>query len=325
MSQQSQVSPQGDASAPSKEDSSRRLALVLLLIAPVLFASNMLIARATADLVPPVALAFWRWTITLAIALPFTFGPLWQARAALGREWAQFLVLGALGMGVCGAFVYIGADTTTATNIGLIYASSPILIIILACAFGGERLSPLQGVGIVLSLTGVLVVISRGNLDALLGLRFTEGDLWIVASALGWAIYSVLLKFWRSTLPLMARFAATVACGVIVLLPAMIWEGTTQGWATFNKETVASVLFLALVASFGAYQVYALIQRSLGAGLTSLVLYLSPIYTGVLAYLLLGEVLQPYHLLGAVLVLSGIYFATRKPKARNEKPAGQEI
>jgi len=293
---------------------SRRLALVLLFLAPSLFASNMLIARATADLIPPVALAFWRWAVTLAIVLPLTVRPLWRARAALGREWPQFLVLGALGMGVCGAFVYIGADTTTATNIGLIYASSPIMIILLACAFGGERLSALQGLGILLSLAGVLMVISRGDLDALLGLRFTEGDLWIVTSALGWAVYSVLLKYWRSALPLMARFAATVACGVIVLLPAMLWEGTTHGWPLLNRETVVTVLFLAVVASFGAYQVYALIQRSLGAGPTSLMLYLSPLYTCLLAYLLLGETLQPYHLAGAALVLPGIYLATKRPK-----------
>src|SRR3546814_1588308 len=88
----------------------------------------MLVARATHDLFPPVALAFWRWTATLALLLPFTAAALWRHRYDVLREWRDILVLGALGMGVCGAFVYIAADTTSATNIGLIYAASPILI-----------------------------------------------------------------------------------------------------------------------------------------------------------------------------------------------------
>ena len=314
------MSPRGDqlAAPPppdtAKQEAQRRLALGLLFIAPALFASNMLMARATADLIPPVALAFWRWSLTLAIVLPLTAVPLWRARAALRREWGQLMLLGALGMGVCGAFVYMGADTTTATNIGLIYAASPILITLLACGFSGERLSGLQAGGIGLSLLGVLVVVFRGNLDALFGLRFTEGDLWIVAATIAWALYSVLLKHWPSALPLMARFAATVACGVLVLLPFTLWEGFTSGWPTLDHRTIGAVLFLALVASFGAYQVYALIQRSLGAGPTSLLMYLIPLYNGVLAYLLLGEALELYHLLGAALVLPGIYLATRKTK-----------
>ena len=299
-------------------ENERRIAMVLLFIAPALFASNMLVARATADIIPPVALAFWRWAVTLAIVLPMTAPVLWRARAALAQEWRQAVVLGALGMGVCGAFVYIGADTTTATNIGLIYAASPIIITLLACHLSDERLSGTQALGIALSLLGVVTVIFRGDLLALWNLTFSTGDLWVVASAIGWALYSVLLKHWQSALPLMARFAVTVACGVLVLLPFAVWEGLASGWPALDRETVTAVIFLAVVASFGAYQIYARIQRSLGAGPTSLLMYLIPLYNGVLAYLLLGEDLEFYHLMGAALVLPGIYLATRKT-AKNEE------
>src|SRR3546814_17212068 len=107
----------------------------------------MLVARATHDLFPPVALAFWRWTATLALLLPFTAAALWRHRYDVLREWRDILVLGALGMGVCGAFVYIAADTTSATNIGLIYAASPILIVALARVFYGERVTLRQRSG----------------------------------------------------------------------------------------------------------------------------------------------------------------------------------
>jgi uncharacterized membrane protein len=124
--------------SPVREAWERRAAFALLFIAPAFFATNMLTARAMADHVPPVALAFGRWSATLAILLVFVGPTLWRERQVLRAEWRHFLTLGALGMGVCGVFVYIGADTTTATNIGLIYATSPIMITAIAWRFLGE-------------------------------------------------------------------------------------------------------------------------------------------------------------------------------------------
>lgn len=141
----------------------RQIAMVLLFVTPALFCSNMLTARAVHDVFPPVALAFWRWTATFALLLPFTATALWRYRWTIVSEWVDFVILGALGMGVCGAFVYIAADTTSATNIGLIYAATPILIVILARLFYGEALTLLQGAGILLSLTGVIAIICRGD------------------------------------------------------------------------------------------------------------------------------------------------------------------
>lgn len=291
----------------------RRLAYILLLIAPALFASNMLTAKAVADSIPPVALAFWRWTTTCAILLPLVGRTLWYSRAALRAEWLDLLVLGALGMGVCGAFVYIGADTTTAINIGLIYAASPILIVLMARVFWRESLSPLQGLGVAISLAGVVVVISQGQAALLLDLDFTTGDLWIVAATTGWALYSVLLRYRPSRLGLMPRFAVIALGGVAVLLPFAFWEGLTDGWPRLDGTTAITVLFLACVASFGAYLAYARVQKVLGAGPTSLIMYLIPLYNGVLAYLLLGETLEFYHLIGAALVFPGLYLTTRRP------------
>ena len=292
----------------------RRLAVLLLLIAPALFASNMLTARAVADSIPPIALAFWRWTITGTILLPAVAMTLWHSRALLRSEWFDLLVLGALGMGVCGAFVYIGASTTTAINIGLIYAASPILIVSMARIFWRESLSPLQGFGVAISLAGVIVVISRGKSAALLGLDFSAGDLWILAAMVGWALYSVLLRYRPSKLGLMTRFAAITLGGVIVLLPFTLWEGLTSGWPRLDSTTIATVLFLACVASLGAYLAYAQVQRVLGAGPTSLIMYLVPLYNSVLAFLLLGEQLELYHLVGAALVFPGLYLTTRSPR-----------
>jgi len=296
--------------------SERRIALILLFITPVMLCSNMLTARLVHDSFPPVALAFWRWTFALGLLLPFTATTLWRHRHAALQEWRDLLVLGALGMGVCGAFVYIGADTTSATNIGLIYAVSPILIVMLARIFYQEPLTLLQGFGILLSLLGVVAIVCRGDVGVLMRLEIASGDFWIVAAMASWALYCILLQHRPSTLPTLTRFAAIVTGGILVLLPFAVAEGLSGELPALEPRSFLIVAFLSLVPSLGAYHVYALVQRILGAGPTSLLMYLVPLYNGVLAYLLLGEELRGFHLIGAALVLPGIYLATRKPAAR---------
>lgn len=292
----------------------RQAAMVLLFIAPALFATNMLVARATHDTIPPVALAFWRWTVTFLLLLPFAGAALWRDRHVVLSEWRDLLVLGALGMGVCGAFVYVGADTTSATNIGLIYAASPILIVLCGSLGYHEHLTRRQLLGIAISLLGVIAIVCRGDLSVLLGLHFVVGDLWILAAMIGWAFYSVFLRYRPSRLPLMVRFTAIVGGGVLVLLPFTLAEAAWGHVMLLDGQTIGAILLLAVVASFGAYQVYGWLQQVLGAGPTSLLMYLIPLYNGVLAFVLLDERLELYHLVGAALVLPGIYLATRPAK-----------
>ena len=287
------------------------LAYFLLVLTALMFAANMLTARATADFLPPVALAFWRWTGALALLLPFCAATLWRHRAVALVEWRDLLLLGALGMGVCGAVVYMGAATTSATNIGLIYAASPVLIILFARLFYGEQMSARQIAGVVLSLLGVLVVIARGDVATILAVRFTIGDLLILAAAIAWAVYSVLLRHRPSRLPPTARLAAITLAGVIALLPFVLLEPVVYKPFPLTWQSVGVAAFLAAVPGFGAYQAYGYVQRHLGAGPTGLIMYMSPLFTGLLAFALLGEDLHFYHLAGVALVLPGVFLATR--------------
>ncbi|WP_437797636.1 DMT family transporter [Sorangium sp. So ce693] len=297
------------------ESRQQRIAQVLLFVTPALFTANMLLARATADFIPPVALAELRWTGVVLVLLPFCGRELWRARAALRRDWARYSLLGLLGMGICGAGVYYGAATTTATNIGLIYAVSPVIIILLSRAMFGERLSRRQGLGAALALAGVLVIVLRGDPAALLALSFSTGDLMILGAAISWALYTVLLKRWPDPLGVQARLAAIALAGAILLLPLLGWELASRGAPQFDLRTIATVLTLVLVPGVGAYATYGYITEHLGPSRTGLLLYLSPVYTAVLAWLLLGEAFALYHWLGAALVLPGLFFATHKPKA----------
>ncbi|SHO43595.1 DMT family transporter [Desulfopila aestuarii] len=287
-------------------------ARILLFITPLLFSSNMIIARAAIDLVGPVSLAFYRWSITaLLLALFFRLSFVGSWRQAMA-EWRELLVLGTLGMGVCGAFVYLGAHTTTATNIGLIYSAAPVLIIALAHFFHNERLNRLQHCGVILSLFGVLVLISHGQPQRLLGLNLVRGDIWIICATISWAIYSIRLRYRPTRLNPTARFGWTAVAGVLVMLPFVLFE---QQIGTSHPLTIATaevVLFLALFASIGAYLGYGLVQRTMGAGRAGLILYLAPIYNAGIAWWILDEKLSMFHIYGAALVLFGVFLANRK-------------
>ena len=296
--------------------SERNAAYVLLLLTPALFVTNMLVARWMADTAPPVALAFWRWFGVLVLMLMIRGPKLWQHRRDVVAEWKDLTVLGFLGMVVCGAFVYVGAHTTTATNIGLLFASCPVMIVVLAWRLYGEKLTPIQIAGGLLCLGGVVWVIARGDLAALLALQFAVGDLWVLSAVIGWAFYSIMLKYRPSAMGVMTRFTATCLYGCAMLLPMYIWESATVSALPVTQDTVLAIALLVCFAGFGAYQAYAKTLALLGAARASLILYLGPLYAAVLAWVFLGETLELYHLVGAALVLPGIYLANRQGKKR---------
>jgi drug/metabolite transporter (DMT)-like permease len=214
-------------------------------------------------------------------------------------------------MGVCGAPIYIAAQTTSATNIGLIFAASPALILLLSRLLGIEqRLSGRRILGMLACLFGVLVIITRSDPLALAHLGLTTGDLWAVFGASGWALYSVLLKRWRSLLPFAVRFGAIVLAGVLVLLP-FYWFESVHGQAmSLDARSIETVVLLALVPGLAAYSAHAHLTTVLGAGRTALLLYLLPVYNAALACTLLGEPLRLFHLVGGLSVLFGVYLAT---------------
>ena len=288
------------------------LAYALLLMAPLMMASNVVIGRAAAEVMPPVGLAFWRWSLALALMLPLAGAGLWRHRQALRRQWAVILVLGALGMGVCGAFVYVGLQTTTATNAGLIYAASPALILLIGAMFRGEAVRPRQLAGIVLAIAGVAAILARGDLAALMALRFTVGDLWVLGATIAWAVYSVLLKRRALALPTFVLFAAVSAAGVLCLLPFYIAETMAGQAVVWTREALMSVAGVAVFASVLAYSSYQKGVTLIGPARAGPFMYLMPAYAAVLAMLFLGERLALFHIAGFALILTGVTLASAR-------------
>jgi drug/metabolite transporter (DMT)-like permease len=291
----------------------RRLSIAraLIWITPLLWSSNYIVARLCHGVIAPHVLALGRWTLALALMLPFAWRGLARNGAPWRREWRQLLVLGGLGMWICGAFVYIGGETTSAVNIGLFYAATPALIAVAVSRHQGEALTPAQVAGLLLAWVGVIFIIAKGHFGNLLGVRLTHGDLWIVAAALGWAAYSVLLRVWPSVLGPAERLVVITAGGVIVLLPFTALELALIDAPPFSLAAVGLIVLAALLPGVLSYQAYSFMQRELGATRAAVVLYLGPLYSAFSAWVVLGEPPAWYHGAGALLILPSIWLATR--------------
>jgi drug/metabolite transporter (DMT)-like permease len=294
-------------------ESLQRWALVLAWLTPGLWSVNAIVSRLAPGVIEPYTLAMGRWAIAGTVLA------LW-ARADLrqhGGEWRQrpwaFLLLGFLGMFVCGALFYKAGRTTQAINMGLIYATSPILITLASTyGLGERRLSRGQWLGVGLALWGVMHVVTGGQYTRMGDIVWVEGDLWMMVCALAWAAYALLLRQVPSALGDMGRLALINFAGVLCLSPFVLAEWLDPTTPPWSIQALGLVVAAAIIPGIGSYLIYGWAQRVLGAARVSVTLYLGPLWNAVMAWLLLGEQLGPHHWMGALLILPGIYLATRK-------------
>lgn len=292
--------------------SKQRFALALIFITPAFWTVNYLVARKAPGVIEPHALASMRWLMAGFLFGLGYWGQIWAERRQILQDWKHYLVLGALGMWICGAWVYVGGRTTVAVNIALIYSISPVLVVAASALWLKERFGALQVCGVVIALVGVLHVILKGQWNDLAAVQFVPGDGWILAAAIAWSVYSVLLKRWHSPLGASARLAVIALAGVLVMLPFTVVEAATNPLPPLTLPGFGLSLAAALFPGYGAYLAFSVMQRELGAARVSVVLYLGPIYAAVIAWLVLGEPLKIHHLIGLALILPGIYLVNRK-------------
>ncbi len=274
-----------------------------------------MVARTAPGIISPHVLALGRWFLAGLILAFIARQELWRERHTTLKVWPQYLALGTLGMLVCGAWVYLAAETTTAINIALIYAASPVLITLGAVIGLKERFSWKQGLGVLVALVGVLHVVVKGQWASLSQVIWVLGDGLIVIAMVSWAAYALLLKKWTSSLSPTARLAATCLGGSLVLLPFALTEWFSTPHAEWSLMASILVVTAALFPGVGAYWAYGFCQKTLGASRVAASLYLGPLYGGLVAWLFLGETLGWHHALGAALILPGIYLASQKPNA----------
>jgi drug/metabolite transporter (DMT)-like permease len=284
---------------------------LLLAIAGLCWSGNHIIGRAVAGHVPPLALSTARWLLPAILLWPFARPHLQREWPVIRAHWLLLLFLVVSGGALFSALQYIGLQYTSALNVSVFNSLVPVFIVAAGALLFRDRITPVQGLGLTTSLAGVLVIISRLDAGALMGLQFNGGDIVIVFNMAAWAVYSCYLRqrprmHWLSFMFVMA--AGSTAC----TLPFFVWEHLSGFTLQPTALTAFAIVYVAIFPSVVALASWNRGVELLGANRAGPFLHFIPLYSAVLAYALLGEELRAYHLLGFLLILVGVYFAARK-------------
>lgn len=288
---------------------------LLLTLASLFWAGNMVMSRGLRTDLPPVALAFWRWVVAFLCLLPLALPHLRQQWPLLCRAWKRVLFLGVFGVGCYNTFSYIAVQYTTATSATLLNSFIPVVTSLLAFLFIGKRLQRPEVIGGLISLGGVLLLISRGQLDTLLGLALNTGDLWMLFAVLVWSIYTVGLQGRPQGVHPMLLLASLTVVGLAVMAPMYAWELAAGASISWSPAALGGILYAGVVAAFLGFVCFNLGVSAVGPAQGSLFIHLQPVFAAILSALVLGEVPQPYHYAGMVLVFGGILLSTRSTRA----------
>ncbi len=288
-------------------------AYVLLAVTALIWSGNFIVGRAARDALPPVALNFWRWTLALAILLVLTGGPLWRARRQLLTHWRILAGLAVSGIVGFHLFTYSALQSTQAINAVLVLSAAPMLIVLVGWVAFRQTITPRMALGIVVAMAGALVVIVRGDVGALTALRANAGDLWMLAAALSWAVYSVLLMRRPAELAPLVLLTATAAIGVAVQIPIYAVALAGGERIAVSPASLAVIGYVGVFASVVAYLFWNRGVREVGPARAGVFLHLMPLFGAVLAVIFLGERIAWFHWVGAGAIVTGIALATRRP------------
>lgn len=283
---------------------------LLLALASLFWSGNHIIGRAAANDVPPFGIATLRWALPALFLYPFARQHLVRDWPLIKKQWGILVLLSLTGGSLFSAFQYLGLRYTTALNVSVLNSFGPALIAAVAALLFRDRLLPVQMVGIATSFLGVLIIITKLDVEVAANLQLNVGDLLILFNMVLWGIYSAYLRL----MPRIHWLSFTCVLGAVAALgsaPIMVWEYCV-GWRF--QPTALTAFTIVYVAIFPSALAYAAWNRGvevIGGNRAAPFLHLVPLYSALLAYVFLGERLMTYHLLGFALILCGLYFAAR--------------
>ncbi len=289
-----------------------RVSPYLLLTATVLFWSlNWIAGRALRDDVPAYSFALWRWVCASVVLLPFAWPHLVRGWPVMRRSWRIMLVLGVLGTTFCNVTSYTGLKYTTAVSGSILNSFVPVIIITISWAFLGQRLRASQWAGVVISLTGVLSIVGRGDPMVILALRFNIGDLWIIASTLLWALYTICLRWRPPELHPLGLLGANAIVGVLAVLPVYLWSLAQGMYVTWSAQALEGIVYAGVFPSVVGYIFWNNAVARVGPNTAGMFMHLLPVFASLLAIAFLGEQLHLFHVAGMALIIGGIWLTSR--------------
>lgn len=269
---------------------------------------------------PPWTLCFWRLSLACAILLPIVRHHFAEMRDLVSARPFELAIVGGIGLTLCQGLIYTGLQYTSATTAGIVMALCPIFTLVLAHLVLGEAMGMWQVVGAALSFAGMLVIVARGDLAALVHLQLNPGELLVVISALCWGLYTVLLKRLKFGIARLPLLVLLLGMGALIALPLYLWELVNDERSTLDTAGMLALAYVAAPGGAFMYFLYNWTVETLGASRAGLFLYLQTAFVAILAYLILGERLHGYDWAGAAIIVAGLVCAM----ALGPKPAAPQ-
>ncbi len=288
-------------------------ALLYALLATLIWSGNYTISKAVNKIIPPVHLAFYRWTLAACIITCIGYKPLVQHWHLIKKHIVFITISSIIGVSTYNTLIYYGAHTSTPMNLSLIGATSPFTTFILAAIFLKEKLSWQKILGLCICFSGVLILLSKGNINIMAGLSITKGDAWMMLASVLWAIYTILLRIRPQTISLMAFQTITFIIGALLLLPAYIIEeryvSSFSLLASANSLIIFAIIYTAIGASIVAFFSWSKVVQIAGPSKAILFLNLIPIFASVESQFILELPIESYHYITLGLIAIGLIIA----------------
>ena len=288
-------------------------AYIMLVLATLFWAGNFTIGKfAYTENVPPYSLAFFRWILVWIILIPFTFKEISKIKTEVKNNLSLFFILGFTSVGIFSAFTYNALNYTQVINASLFNTAIPVSIILVCFLLKIEKTNIFQISGLIVSVLGILAIITRLDLNILLTLNFNKGDIYMVIAIISWGIYSALLKKKTFDISLLSLVHVVCTLGLVILFPAFLFELAQEKTAEINSNLIFILLYIAIFPSIGSYYCWAGAVSIIGANRAGIFLSLIPLFSTIFAMIFFNEKFLFFHLIGSVLIILGLFLSNKK-------------
>jgi drug/metabolite transporter (DMT)-like permease len=288
-------------------------AYIMLVFATLFWAGNFIVGKiAFLENVPPFSLTFFRWLLVWLILIPFTYKEFFYLKKIIFQNIPLLFFLGLTSVGLFNSFIYNALNFTQVINASLFNAVIPAVIILFCFLFKLDKTNKYQLLGLMLTILGILSIITKLNLKILLTLDFNKGDILMMGAVITWGLYSAFLKKIKFKVSLLTFVHILCTFGLISLIPQFLYEFLQGETVKVNSTFVYSLLYLAIFPSVGSYYCWAGAVSIIGANRAGIFLSLIPLFSAVMAILFFQEKFQFYHFIGSILTLFGLFLSNKK-------------
>ena len=290
-------------------------AYIMLVCATLFWAGNFMVGKfAFFSNIPPMSLVFFRWSLVWIILLPFTFREILKFKSVIIKNLPLLFFLALTSVGLFNSFTYLALVHTQVINASLFNTAIPAIIIFLCFLFKIEKTNKFQILGLIISVLGILSIITKLNLNILLSLNFNKGDLIMIGGVISWGLYSSFLKKKNFTLPLLTLVHVLCTFGLIFIIPQFVFEYSQGLIIEFDLNLFYILIFLALFPSIGSYYCWAGAVSIIGPNRSGIFLSLIPLFSTIMAITFFNEKFQFFHLIGAILIILGLFLSNKEIK-----------